>query len=190
VVQELSVPQHARLLLDFANTVDVEAATDELSSTSHLSTWLRQNGLLTTQARASSEDLAMALQLRATLRTAMQQHHDSEQQHDSQDGPDAPSVQGVQAIPGLDLRVQLSGNDVELIPTATGVRGALGKIAAAVVHAAAEGSWGRLKICPAQDCQWAFLDASKNRSRTWCSMRVCGNRTKTRAYRSRRRTEA
>ena len=32
-------------------------------------------------------------------------------------------------------------------------------------------------------CRWAFLDTSKNRSRAWCSMSVCGNRTKTRAYR-------
>jgi len=37
------------------------------------------------------------------------------------------------------------------------------------------------------DCQWAFYDRSKNRSGRWCSMRTCGNRTKTRAYRTRRR---
>jgi predicted RNA-binding Zn ribbon-like protein len=54
----------------------------------------------------------------------------------------------------------------------------------------ADGSWERLKICPADDCHWAFYDASKNRSRTWCNMQVCGNRKKTRAYRARNRTSA
>lgn len=34
----------------------------------------------------------------------------------------------------------------------------------------------RLKICG--NCGWLFLDRSKNRSRTWCDMAVCGNRIK------------
>jgi predicted RNA-binding Zn ribbon-like protein len=44
-----------------------------------------------------------------------------------------------------------------------------------------------MKACAADDCQWAFYDSSKNRSRTWCSMDVCGHRAKTRAYRARRK---
>ena len=35
---------------------------------------------------------------------------------------------------------------------------------------------GRMKICG--HCGWLFLDRSKNRSRAWCDMRVCGNRAK------------
>src|SRR4029079_6771547 len=38
------------------------------------------------------------------------------------------------------------------------------------------GGWARLKACSAEDCQWAFFDGSRNHSRTWCSMDVCGNR--------------
>ncbi|WP_077961751.1 CGNR zinc finger domain-containing protein [Ensifer adhaerens] len=38
----------------------------------------------------------------------------------------------------------------------------------------------RLKICP--NCGWLFLDRSRNRSRTWCDMAVCGNRNKARLY--------
>jgi predicted RNA-binding Zn ribbon-like protein len=45
--------------------------------------------------------------------------------------------------------------------------------------------WGRLKVCGAEDCRWAFYDASRNHSRTWCSMSDCGNRAKARAYRAR-----
>ncbi|OAP40564.1 hypothetical protein AU381_01235 [Sinorhizobium glycinis] len=38
----------------------------------------------------------------------------------------------------------------------------------------------RLKICP--NCEWLFLDRSRNRSRTWCDMAVCGNRTKAKRH--------
>lgn len=40
----------------------------------------------------------------------------------------------------------------------------------------------RLKLCPAADCGWIFLDRSKNNSRRWCDMRVCGNRAKVRRF--------
>jgi predicted RNA-binding Zn ribbon-like protein len=38
----------------------------------------------------------------------------------------------------------------------------------------------RLKICP--NCGWLFLDRSKNKSRAWCDMSVCGNRAKARLH--------
>ena len=43
----------------------------------------------------------------------------------------------------------------------------------------------RLKTCPAYDCGWKFVDQSKNRSRRWCDMAVCGNLAKARRYRAR-----
>ncbi|NRP71079.1 hypothetical protein ILFOPFJJ_01962 [Ensifer psoraleae] len=46
----------------------------------------------------------------------------------------------------------------------------------------------RLKICP--NCQWLFLDRSRNRSRTWCDMAVCGNRTKAKRHYRRNKKEA
>jgi predicted RNA-binding Zn ribbon-like protein len=62
---------------------------------------------------------------------------------------------------------------------------ALDEIMAIVLGAMLDGSWPRLKAC--RNCRWCFYDYSPNRSATWCSMLLCGNRTKTRAYRSRRR---
>jgi predicted RNA-binding Zn ribbon-like protein len=48
---------------------------------------------------------------------------------------------------------------------------------------------GRIRICP--NCAWLFLDRSRNRSRTWCDMAVCGNRRKAqRHYRRLRKGEA
>ena len=44
----------------------------------------------------------------------------------------------------------------------------------------------RLKICG--NCGWLFVDRSRNQSRIWCDMAVCGNRIKaSRHYQSRRR---
>lgn len=40
----------------------------------------------------------------------------------------------------------------------------------------------RLKRCADPTCGWIFLDMSKNRSRRWCSMEGCGNRSKVRNY--------
>jgi predicted RNA-binding Zn ribbon-like protein len=47
----------------------------------------------------------------------------------------------------------------------------------------------RIKQCPGHGCGWIFLDMTKNRSRRWCEMEVCGTRNKIRRYRDRRRKE-
>jgi len=45
----------------------------------------------------------------------------------------------------------------------------------------------RIRICP--NCHWLYLDASRNRSRRWCDMKVCGNRHKARRHYHRVREE-
>jgi len=60
----------------------------------------------------------------------------------------------------------------------------LDQVVAVALGAMLDGSWPPLKACP--NCWWAFYDYSRNRSASWCSMQLCGNRLKTRAYRRRR----
>jgi len=43
----------------------------------------------------------------------------------------------------------------------------------------------RIKTCPGDGCGWKFIDKSKNQSRRWCDMAVCGNLEKARHYRLR-----
>ncbi|WP_229874538.1 CGNR zinc finger domain-containing protein [Amycolatopsis deserti] len=76
---------------------------------------------------------------------------------------------------------------IELAPggPALAARDAVGAVMAAAARLAVLGEWARVKICPADGCRWAFYDESRNRSRTWCSMRVCGNREKARSWRQR-----
>ena len=62
--------------------------------------------------------------------------------------------------------------------------GSLASVAAGAFEAMADGTWIRLRAC--LRCHWASYDRSRNLSSRWCSMRYCGNRTKTRAYRRRK----
>jgi predicted RNA-binding Zn ribbon-like protein len=78
------------------------------------------------------------------------------------------------------------GGRAQLAPARRGLDGALGTLLAIAYRAQAEGTWERLKACPEDSCGWAFYDRSRNRSSTWCSMAVCGNRAKARAFRERR----
>lgn len=61
---------------------------------------------------------------------------------------------------------------------------ALDRVVAIALGAMLDGTWSRLKAC--RNCCWSFYDYSPNRSATWCSMQICGNRKKTREYRRRR----
>jgi predicted RNA-binding Zn ribbon-like protein len=45
-----------------------------------------------------------------------------------------------------------------------------------------------VKSCGNPTCRWLFLDTSKNHTRRWCDMRVCGNRMKGERFRSQRRS--
>jgi predicted RNA-binding Zn ribbon-like protein len=44
----------------------------------------------------------------------------------------------------------------------------------------------RLRACGSETCRWLFLDTSKNHTRRWCDMKICGNRMKARRFQARR----
>jgi predicted RNA-binding Zn ribbon-like protein len=45
----------------------------------------------------------------------------------------------------------------------------------------------RVKECASGECEWVFLDRSRNRSRRWCDMNDCGNRAKARRFHAKQR---
>jgi predicted RNA-binding Zn ribbon-like protein len=164
------------LVRDFVNTLDVDTGQDELLSPAALAAWLREHGLATVRS-ATEDDLQAAVALRESLRAALRAHHG-----------------GAQGPAGLDelmadypLLVSLRTGTPELEPIGSGAHAGLGRVVAAVAASRADRTWPRLKVCAESTCQWAFLDTSRNQSRSWCSMSVCGNRAKTKAYRSRQK---
>ena len=47
----------------------------------------------------------------------------------------------------------------------------------------------RVRACDNAECRWLFLDTSKNHTRRWCDMKVCGNRMKARRFKAQRKPE-
>lgn len=43
----------------------------------------------------------------------------------------------------------------------------------------------KVRACEADTCRWLFLDTSRNGTRRWCKMEVCGNRMKARRFQAR-----
>ena len=43
----------------------------------------------------------------------------------------------------------------------------------------------KIRACAASDCGWWFVDDTKNHSRRWCDMKLCGNREKVKRFRAR-----
>jgi predicted RNA-binding Zn ribbon-like protein len=169
-------PAEVELVQSFVNTVDHDAGTDDLDSPAALERWLRGAGLVAAGVKASGRDLRLAVRLREALRAELATNHDRKRDH-----------KAVAAFEDVcrELPLTAVSSPESLAPATGGIRGALGKLVAATVTARIRGSWGRLKICPADDCLWAFYDTSRNRSKRWCSMEVCGNRHKVRAFRER-----
>jgi predicted RNA-binding Zn ribbon-like protein len=165
----------ARLIVDFANTLDVEEDTDGLVTRAQLADFLLASGAVDRRTAPSEADVALARELRSGIRRALELHHD----HD-EEGP----AELDRALARFPLRVRWSAGAPVLEPVEKGVRGGLATIAVAVTNAHADGAWERLKICPDETCQWAYYDASKNRSKNWCGV-SCGNKAKTRTYRER-----
>lgn len=149
------------LVLDFLNTFDASGA-DVLDDEHSWRAWVAARDL------RDPESAARARAVRDGMRTSIAA------------GPEVPGSAFPDQVTGAAVSVEL----VDGVPRLRG-EGGLGAVLVAAARMAIHGQWGRLKICPAEDCQWAFFDRSRNRSRTWCSMRVCGNREKARAWRKR-----
>jgi predicted RNA-binding Zn ribbon-like protein len=58
----------------------------------------------------------------------------------------------------------------------------VGKLAALASELLVSDSARKVRSCDSRDCRWLFLDTSKNHTRRWCDMKLCGNRIKARRY--------
>jgi predicted RNA-binding Zn ribbon-like protein len=177
-----AAPEPLALVQAFANTVAEEGhfRWEAIGDPDSLRSWLSGRGLLADGERVGEADVARAKEVRKALRSLLAANNGRE--------ADAAAIRALNlATERARLTVRFGADGrATLEPGAGGVDGALGRVLAAVHASMEEGTWGRLKSCANATCGWAFYDRSKNRSGRWCSMEVCGNRTKTRAYRRRR----
>jgi predicted RNA-binding Zn ribbon-like protein len=162
---------------DFVNTSDHDEGTDELDSRAGLTTWLVTTGLVQPGPEATSAELDLALRLRDGLRRGLELNHD---------GGSETLPRLVEVLAELPVTLGWDGTAPVLTTTEGGVLGGLARVAVSAHETVATAEWGRLKICSFDECEWAYVDRSKNRSRHYCEY-GCGNKLKTRAYRARQR---
>jgi predicted RNA-binding Zn ribbon-like protein len=160
-----AAPAPLRLLQLFVNTADHENGSEWLSDQAALDVWLAEHEL------PGGVDLREALELREALRALLRANNGK-----------GRSAGAVSTVNDAAAALAIGLDDDGLVRISAG--DALGRIVAVAVTAMLDGTWPRLKVC--RNCDWSFYDYSKNRSASWCSMQLCGNRLKTRAYRRRK----
>jgi predicted RNA-binding Zn ribbon-like protein len=167
------------LLVGFVNTHDLEEETDTIADPALLRTWIAE------QAGEhlpdiDDDDHRRLLGLRESLRALLRTNN----------GGDAGEAE-LQALrdAAARSRYRLSfdpAGHLSLAPARADLSGFEARLLLAIERLQCEDAWPRLKACTDEGCQWAFYDTTRNRSRTWCSMDVCGNREKTKRYRQRK----
>src|SRR5581483_4940628 len=146
-----AAPEPLRQVQLLLNSVDLEHGRDWLPA------WLAERDLV------GQEDRARAL--REALRALVLANNGVPLGRQALGAVnDAASRVDLRVEPGGGLSVASDGD-------------ALDRVVAIALGAMLDGTWGRLKAC--RNCRWSFYDNSPNRSGTWCSMQLCGNRRKT-----------
>jgi predicted RNA-binding Zn ribbon-like protein len=188
-----------RACLDFCNTVDPREGRrvhDFLSSYDDLVGWGEQTGLIAAGERRSLLAAARerpaaahaALEEALAVREALYRVFSSVAARQPADAPDLELLNGV-------LRRASAGT--RLVPSGRGFAWSLGegddlerplwRVARSAAELLASDELERVRRCAGHPCGWLFFDASKNRSRRWCSMASCGSRAKMRRLYARRR---
>jgi predicted RNA-binding Zn ribbon-like protein len=173
-------PGRLELLQRFVNSHnhDFPADWDRLGTTAKAQAWLRQKRLIGRADLISETDAGRLRELREAIRALAIANHGQ-----TADAAAAAVVRQASRSAELHVSVDKSGRtSLEAAPS--GVDGAIATLLGILHEAQLTGAWPRLKGC--RQCGYAFYDRSKNRSAAWCSMSICGNRTKNRSYYRRR----
>lgn len=172
------------LVRDYVNTFDFETGIDTIATPDELALWLSEQGLVDDLVEPTEQELTDALAVREAIRELLLANNGVE----ADEGTASKTLEDAGRKAQLGVRFE-DGRPV-LAPEEDGARGAIGRIVATVAEVAPTDEWKRLKGCRDEHCRVAFYDKSRNRSRAWCSMEVCGNREKARNFRHRHAASA
>jgi predicted RNA-binding Zn ribbon-like protein len=188
-----AAPGALALVQSFINThydLEVEHGADVFATAPSLAGWLAAHRLIDpAAARVGERDLRRMVTVRESLRALAARNGD----YGRADPGAAASVRGAigqlnQSATGAQVEIRFTPEGADFVAhDRGGIDAALGRLLAIVAVAMVDGSWSRLKVCPGENCGWAFFDHSRNQSGRWCSMAVCGGRAKARAHYRRRR---
>jgi predicted RNA-binding Zn ribbon-like protein len=172
-------PGELALVQAFLNTRWDLAAQDQgetLVTPAALHDWLEARQLIGERDRLDPGDLDRALAIREGLRALAFANNQHQLNVDAIDAMRRASQ-------GAATQIRIEPQGPRFVPDADMPFGAaIGAIFAITARAMIDGTWHRFKACPGRHCGWAFYDHSRNQSARWCSMKVCGDREKARAY--------
>ena len=174
-----AAPGDLELIRSFVNSRELDPDREDLATAEGLREFLEAHRI-DHQGDVGDSDAARARDFRETLRAMLLEKEAG--------GVSAATAGRLRAAAeGASLRMDVADDgSVSVTPTCGGADALIAEVLAVVAAAQETGEWERMKVCMSDECLWAFYDRSRNRSRHWCSMDVCGNRAKTRAYRAKR----
>ncbi len=189
-----------QLSLDFTNTVSWrgrEIPEEQLNSYQDLLNWSSLAGILgedsarnlsregSIQPEAAKRVLERAVELREAIYRIFTAKISDEQ------ASDADLITLNRELRDALTRLRLSAKADGYALDFGWVGGALDQMLWPIARSASEllisDSLDRVSRCASDDCGWLFLDTSRNRSRRWCDMKECGNRSKARRFYERKR---
>jgi len=201
-------PRGGALCLDFVNTVDrhetgAVPTFDYLApGYANLLAWSAFVGVVDTRVAMSLRRLARkqgreaaavrrrAVQLREAIATIVQTiRQGSDQAAVPQDAvaileAEVATAHAHQKLMLRDARV------VALLDEGAELDMLLWPVALSALEVLGSDAANRIGQCAADDCDWFFLDTSKNRSRRYCSTSGCGNAARIRRFRARKTQQA
>ena len=176
-------PGDLALVQSFLNTrwdLRTERRSETFSSPQALADWLASLGLTDGRTCLDGTDLVCAVTVREGLRALAFANNGHPLDRGAID-----AMREASSGASTGIRIEPDGPRF-VAGAATGLDAALGALFAITARAMIDGSWSKLKACPGRHCGWVFYDQSRNQSARWCSMKVCGDREKSRAYYRRR----
>jgi len=185
--------------LDFANTVsrrqNPEGATDHINSYDDLVSFaeqcklisVEQGGELRSRALRNAGEANRSLRKSIALRESVFRAFSAIATGKAVQAPDLRRIEGA-ALDALRHRMlSRRGDNYQWEWKAeAGAKDHFDRILWPIAQSAAElltsGKLDSVRQCEAATCAWLFLDESRNHSRRWCDMSVCGNREKARRH--------
>lgn len=172
-----------RLCLDLVATVGERwrRSFERLPAPDDLARWLVQSGMLQEPPHVSERQLESGRSLREAINRLARpgERHTPE---------DRLELNRWAARPAL--APQLADNGQLAWVSDQPVEAAFATIARDAIELLTGPLSGRIRECAAPDCALLFVDSSRPGRRRWCAGEACGNRTRTKAYRQRRKERA
>lgn len=162
-------PSSLILIEGFLNTWSGEMNIDDFTTPESTEAWLRSVELWLSEESITPEQTQQIVKFRHDLRAWIL------------DSSDSLSINELAA----NISFQAEFNDdgeVRFVTQGNACDKVIGTLIEIICESQKHGTWERFKCCALPTCGWAFYDATRSRTKRWCSMQTCGSRHKSREH--------